>query len=106
MAPEVMSSQKDLDLKKADVYSFGVLFAHVWNDKVPFAEYTELFQFIDAISHGARPVLEGKCPTQLTTFIANCWSAEPSERPSFTEIVDFFSRAFRKLYKYRLQNRI
>jgi serine/threonine protein kinase len=72
----------------ADVYSFGILVWQVVALQTPFDNY-------DADMHFERVVLKGKRPTRsplrilpklLQKMVEDCWSAVPSERPTFRQI--------------------
>ena len=81
MAPEILL-QKESYNEKVDVYSFGNLVHFILTDgKVPQINMIQVSQGIKA------PI-----PKSINKFsndlISKCWSFDPKDRPSFTEIVD------------------
>ena len=88
MAPELLSGQGHYSMK-ADVYSYGILMASLWNQKPPYsevgnAEAGELLS--DIVSRGVRPHVESGCPQSYLTLLQACVVQDPHERPSFDEI--------------------
>jgi serine/threonine protein kinase len=86
MAPEVV---RCLNYGfSADVYSFGILAWQVVALQTPFANF-------DANAHFDRVVLKGRRPPRsalhslpklLQRMVKECWSANPSERPTFQQV--------------------
>lgn len=95
MAPEVINS--DHFNTKADVFAFGILMYEVITGKRAYQDLLKGknklndFQLKVKVTQGLRPEIEEKTMKKhLKKLIEKCWSANPKERPSFTEI-------FRKL---------
>jgi len=97
MAPEVIkyaNNNDEIELSKrdkrnhpfkVDVFSFGMLCYKVLSGKEPFSESMPRVAN-EKILAGERPHLPNQCPERLRTLIQNCWSHDPSKRPSFDDI--------------------
>lgn len=94
-----------------DVYSFGIMLAEIWNQRVPFNDedydsvvglsqlsllllsthcrcfFTHSTAFAMQIVNGMRPTVDRDCPRELLTLMERCWSDSPKERPSFSHLV-------------------
>ena len=94
-----------------DVYSFGIMLAEIWNQRVPFNDedfdsvvglsqlsllllsthcrcfFTHSTAFAMQIVNGLRPTVDRDCPRELLTLMERCWSDSPKERPSFSHLV-------------------
>ncbi|KAF8345489.1 hypothetical protein F5887DRAFT_181416, partial [Amanita rubescens] len=77
---------------QTDMYAFGYLYYEIFFDAVPFQEIVQ--EQIPLL------VSDGKRPTRLNTprmddcfwnVIQNCWSTNPSERPTMKQIVQTFA---------------
>ena len=88
-APEVIKNRQYSE--KSDVYSFAILMYEVLTDLVPFPsflndELTE-FKFNEkVVCENFRPTFSVPIKKSFKELIEQCWSADPSERPSFEEI--------------------
>ncbi|KAK8893002.1 hypothetical protein M9Y10_030258 [Tritrichomonas musculus] len=94
MAPEVHSGI-NYD-SKADVYSFGILMYEVVMDAVPYPKLKNheigINEFKDkVVNHNYRPEFKYHVKESIKTLIEKCWSADPKERPTFSEIYDMLS---------------
>lgn len=105
MAPEVINS--DHYNTKADVYAFGILMYEVLLGKRAYdslmhgKKKLNMFQLKKKVSEGLRPEIKpGDIKNSFQTLIEKCWSENPKERPTFSEIYkklslsreDFFSQ--------------
>jgi serine/threonine protein kinase len=72
----------------ADVYSFGILAWQVIALQTPFADFDADMHFDRVVSKGRRPNRSAlhMLPKLLQKMVVDCWSADPSERPSFRQI--------------------
>ncbi|KAG0568785.1 hypothetical protein KC19_6G045100 [Ceratodon purpureus] len=93
-APELFKEapRSDLDLYKADVYSYAMVCVELVTRQLPLQERfpdqlnrSELHAYISESSN--RPSLPETYPPELLSIIRCCWDAEPSKRPSFEDIV-------------------
>jgi hypothetical protein len=55
--------------------------------QLPFLQYYFHFQIEDAVLTGERPSIPDSCREDYKQLITACWSADPTERPSFSEIL-------------------
>lgn len=99
IAPEVfVSSQYS---KSADVYSFGiVLWEIVMRRCQPYEGVCKIFDLPTAVPAGVRPPLPelGACPAAITALMQQCWHANPSARPSFTEVTRRLYDVYKTLF--------
>eukprot|EP01117_Protostelium_nocturnum_P010326 TRINITY_DN3709_c0_g3_i1.p1 TRINITY_DN3709_c0_g3~~TRINITY_DN3709_c0_g3_i1.p1 ORF type:complete len:1410 (-),score=591.25 TRINITY_DN3709_c0_g3_i1:49-4278(-) len=89
-APEILENEEYNE--KIDVYSFGMLLYELITTKIPFEHIKtmeELVQFV--CIQNERPSLEGeKVPKSIMNLFDICTRKEPSERPSFLQILENF----------------
>jgi len=98
MAPEMMTSSKHYSTA-VDVYSFGVMSAHVLHGKLEYEENPEIdlefdsiYAFAMLVCKGLRPMI-GSCSDDLKKIIESCWDSDPKKRPTFETIVPGIRRA-------------
>ena len=71
--------------KSVDVYSFGILLWELCSLTKPFTQYPKDKFKADIVDGGKRPKTDGyNWPPKLQAVMKNCWSADPSKRPSFS----------------------
>ncbi|KAK8836488.1 hypothetical protein M9Y10_037747 [Tritrichomonas musculus] len=85
MAPEIF--EKKQYNSKADVYSYVMIAYLILTGKEPAVDEISYKQ-IENIIKGKRPDQSCIQNNELKKFISKCWSKDPSERPSFNEIID------------------
>ncbi|KAI9199974.1 hypothetical protein LWI28_000959 [Acer negundo] len=83
MAPEVINHQP-YD-QKADVFSFAIVLWELVTAKVPYDTMTPL-QAALGVRQGLRPDIPENAHPKLLDLMQRCWEADPSKRPSFTEL--------------------
>lgn len=89
MAPEVIESNR-YDIS-ADVYSFGILMYEILTGSRPYKEVMSnknmnAFQFQKLITQGMRPEIKVPIKEELKRLMEQCWSHDPSERPTSSEL--------------------
>ncbi|THH31371.1 hypothetical protein EUX98_g2806 [Antrodiella citrinella] len=90
-APEELGSAEMINYYARDVYTFGCICLELHTAKPPFSDLTYLEarkQVMDK-QIPPRPRLPdgGEIADELWSLICNCWSHEPAERPTMTEVV-------------------
>lgn len=109
-APEILQACKDYSIKdkpelftkESDVYSYGMLCYEILTGKLPF-EDCKLTDF-DHVLVGERPKVPKYVVRWMRELLRMCWQSNPIDRPSFTEILEFFlanSKACREIHAYR-----
>jgi serine/threonine protein kinase len=87
LAPEILKEEEFTE--KSDIYSFGIILWELVTRQHPFSEYNYQFMFEleDIIKTGGRPTIPADVPEDYAVLIRRCWSPDPTERPSFLEII-------------------
>nr|PNR52192.1 hypothetical protein PHYPA_008566 [Physcomitrium patens] len=88
MAPEIIKSGKE-SIKtcafEADVYSFAMTCSKILSGNDPFDASIFLKELLKRIENSERPKLPSNCD-DLSKLIKECWTLNPSKRPSFVDI--------------------
>jgi len=95
MAPELIEkwkkpdSMEDEDLKKCDVYSFGILMNEVISEKKPYVGITEENCLQKKVIDKEKPPMPEKYTNEnpLCILMKKCWNDEPSIRIPFSKIL-------------------
>ena len=97
MAPEVIISDKAAmtDFPFAcDIFSYGVLAYQVLAGHRPYDNHPtcvdkSIHQIKQLVVQGLRPVLplDGSWPAGVAELVQRCWSEEPRDRPTFSDIM-------------------
>lgn len=97
-APEILLGVKNQDIKpdlfsqKSDVYSYAMTGYEILTGGVPLEDAHD----IDVVLEGRRPILPSNTKPWMEALLKRCWQREPSERPTFQEIVDILKENSRK----------
>ncbi|XP_025099165.1 mitogen-activated protein kinase kinase kinase 7-like [Pomacea canaliculata] len=93
MAPEVFEGSNYSE--KCDVFSWGIILWEVFTRRKPFDEIGgPAFRIMWAVHRGKRPPLIQGLPKPLEVLMTKCWSGNPAERPSMSEVVRIMSHLF------------
>lgn len=97
MDPGVWRKSATVDLFKADVFSFGMVFGEVLTGLSPpealhcmfgsgDGAHVQARKFYEKLDREERPPLPKATPKFVKSIIESCWASSPAERPSFEEI--------------------
>ncbi|KAJ8764236.1 hypothetical protein K2173_005976 [Erythroxylum novogranatense] len=86
MAPEVIE-HKPYD-QKADVFSFGIVLWELLTGELPYSYLTPLQAAVGVVQKGLRPTIPKHSHPKVAELLERCWRQDPSQRPSFSEILD------------------
>lgn len=97
-SPECLREGKDrpIDKQKADMYALGIIFKEIFTRSSPYTEYPFLVAH-EIVSKVKCPVpgervfrpmlsLQLRQHSDLVSLIEDCWSEDPSSRPSVTRV--------------------
>ncbi|KAG9353990.1 hypothetical protein JZ751_012114 [Albula glossodonta] len=90
MAPEALFDR--IYTHQSDVWSFGVLLWEIFTlggSPYPGVPVEELFKLL---KEGHRMDRPASCPPELYMMMKDCWNAVPSQRPTFTQLVEDLDR--------------
>jgi serine/threonine protein kinase len=94
MAPELLDN-KQYSIK-VDVYSFSICLWEICSRRTPYNELSSPMAIIKHVTlEKKRPNLNAipnDCPPGLIELMKTCWSDEPSQRPSFEQIIEYLNR--------------
>jgi serine/threonine protein kinase len=80
---------------KVDVYAFGPILYELLTGEAAFPSELLLFPFVRMLRSGYRPQIPSEYGEYMQRLIHRCWSSNPSDRPSFGEILgEFRDRRF------------
>jgi serine/threonine protein kinase len=88
-APELFGP-KAVSSQKSDVFAFGLIVYEIVEGRPVFRSSMTHFEVIRALRDGTRPSISSSCGSFMQSLIVRCWSTNPSDRPSFQEILDEF----------------
>eukprot|EP00937_MAST-01D_sp_MAST-1D-sp2_P007409 g7409.t1 len=78
-----------------DVFSMGVLLWTMWTHEVPYHRQAFTpFMLMKQILAGLRPEIPDDCPPALAACMEQCWSKDPSTRPTFADITQTLEGIF------------
>ncbi|XP_038876910.1 uncharacterized protein LOC120069261 isoform X1 [Benincasa hispida] len=86
MAPELLNGSSNMVSEKVDVFSFGIVLWELLTGEEPYANLHYGVIIGGIVSNTLRPEVPESCDPEWRSLMERCWSSEPSERPSFTEI--------------------
>ncbi|RHZ65799.1 hypothetical protein Glove_311g32 [Diversispora epigaea] len=84
--PEVLRGNKFT--QKGDIYSFGGIMYEIATGKQPFHDRAHDTYLIIDICNGIRPKIPDWIPEWYSDLMNQCWSGDPSERPTAKELYD------------------
>lgn len=90
MAPEILLSSPNYD-EKIDIYSYGIVLWELLTSEKPYANENPATLPLKVIEHNLRPTIPEGTPIKMKTLIERCWSLSPEQRPSFHDIINYFT---------------
>lgn len=79
------------NLKKIDIYSYGMILWEVITSTVPFdIKLSEIKKYV--LEEKVRPEVPVKINKTLSSLIRNCWDSELNKRPNITEIFEYLNK--------------
>uniref|UniRef100_A0A7N0TT83 Protein kinase domain-containing protein n=1 Tax=Kalanchoe fedtschenkoi TaxID=63787 RepID=A0A7N0TT83_KALFE len=88
MAPELLNGSSSLVSEKVDVFSYGIVLWELITGEEPYADLHYGAIIGGIVSNTLRPSIPESCDPEWRSLMERCWSSDPSERPSFTEIAN------------------
>eukprot|EP01102_Stenamoeba_stenopodia_P006607 TRINITY_DN1824_c0_g1_i1.p1 TRINITY_DN1824_c0_g1~~TRINITY_DN1824_c0_g1_i1.p1 ORF type:complete len:1536 (+),score=238.44 TRINITY_DN1824_c0_g1_i1:42-4649(+) len=82
-APEVLKG--DTPTEKSDVYSFGIVLWEILSCKDPY-EGVNIQHVAVSVQDGLRPFIPSQWKQKIVDLIEDCWSSDPTSRPTFKAI--------------------
>jgi serine/threonine protein kinase len=90
-APELLN-EGVIATRKSDVFSLGLILYEVIVGSPVFREREGALAAVKRLRQGDLPPIPPQCGSLMQSLIPQCWSANPNDRPSFTEILALFQR--------------
>ncbi|CAH9136094.1 unnamed protein product, partial [Cuscuta epithymum] len=88
MALGLLNGSSNLVSEKVDVFFFGVVMWELLTGEEPYADLHYGAIIGGIVSNTLRPTIPESCDPDWRALMERCWSAEPLERPSFSEIAN------------------
>ena len=91
MAPEALFHRRYTT--RSDVWSFGVLLWEIMTfGASPYPSVPSVEKLLQLVRDGHRMERPSSCSIDIYMIMRECWNAEPTQRPSFTELVEDLDR--------------
>ncbi|KAJ7955572.1 Serine/threonine-protein kinase EDR1 [Quillaja saponaria] len=88
MAPELLNGCSSRVSEKVDVFSFGIAMWEILTGKEPYSNMHCGAIIGGIVNNTLRPSIPKQCDAEWKTLMEECWSPDPADRPSFTEITN------------------
>ncbi|XP_076958642.1 RAF-like serine/threonine-protein kinase 20 [Bidens hawaiensis] len=88
MAPELLNGSTTHVSEKVDVFSFGITMWEILTGEEPYANMHCGAIIGGIVKDTLRPIIPERCEPEWKKLMEECWSTDPTIRPSFTEITN------------------
>ncbi|XP_071735804.1 uncharacterized protein [Rutidosis leptorrhynchoides] len=88
MAPELLNGSSTRVCEKVDVFSFGIVMWEILTEEEPYADMHCGAIIGGIVSNMLRPPIPEGCDCRWKVLMEECWSHDPADRPTFTEITN------------------
>ncbi|XWS22398.1 hypothetical protein CRYUN_Cryun29cG0030500 [Craigia yunnanensis] len=88
MAPELLNGSSIRVSEKVDVFSFGIALWEILTGEEPYASMHCGTIIGGLVNNTLRPPIPERCDPEWRKLMKECWSFDPEDRPSFTEITN------------------
>ncbi|KZV34854.1 hypothetical protein F511_00756 [Dorcoceras hygrometricum] len=88
MAPELLNGSSSRVSEKVDVFSFGITMWEILTGEEPYANMHCGAIIGGIVNNTLRPQIPEQCDQEWRNLMEECWTHDPSIRPSFTEITN------------------
>ncbi|KAK1366749.1 hypothetical protein POM88_042310 [Heracleum sosnowskyi] len=88
MAPELLDGSSSRVSEKVDIYSFGIAMWEILTGEEPYANMHCGAIIGGIVNNTLRPPVPAHCDAEWRNLMEECWSPDPTLRPSFTEITN------------------
>ncbi|CAM6036745.1 unnamed protein product, partial [Sphagnum compactum] len=86
MAPELLNGNSNMVTEKVDVFSFGIVMWELLTGEEPYANMHYGAIIGGIVNNTLRPKIPSWCDPTWKSLMERCWSADPTDRPSFSVI--------------------
>ncbi|KAI3671806.1 hypothetical protein L2E82_53252 [Cichorium intybus] len=104
MAPELLNGSSTRVSEKVDVFSFGIAMWEMLTEEEPYADMHCGAIIGGIVSNTLRPPIPERCDRRWKALMEECWSYDPIDRPSFTEITNKLQGMLMALQSKRHKN--
>lgn len=101
MSPEVI--KESLYSKSSDVWSFGVLVWEILTGQIPYKQIEQHTIEYGIVMNKLKLPIPSTCPYELRELIELCWNLNPSDRPTFDQIIDLLIEISNKDFLTNIQ---
>ncbi|KAH0795163.1 TKL family protein kinase [Histomonas meleagridis] len=91
MAPELLNTESGYD-NKIDVYAYAIVCWECIAKALPYGNLEPTQIIAQVLVNDIRPPIPPTVPGPLRSLITECWSRDPTQRPTFSQIVRRFKR--------------